>query len=327
MSKQLTTAWHRHRGGRYHGFTLVELLVVIAVIGILVALLLPAVQAAREAARRAQCKNNLKQIGIGLHLYHDTYQTFPPGYVSDLRRLPADASNYSWCTFVLPFVEQESLHDALQPNFPQTLLQALNDPIKLALAQTPLKIYRCPSDTARDLNDDRRLDPAGLNVAVASANYMGNHGTPELCVDARGIFCSESRVSLAMVQDGTSNTFLVGERAMRDLRGTGKHGAGVWVGGTRRLGQTAPDDSPLSNHGSARVNMQTGKWVDKLGNLPAFCFSSEHPGGAQFAMVDGAVRFISEEIDSQIADINNVRTWGVYQLLARRDDGQPIAEF
>lgn len=329
MKSDLSARRHHINATRFgrHGFTLVELLVVIAIIGILVALLLPAVQAAREAARRSQCKNNLKQIGLGLHLYHDVYRTFPPGYIFNARRYPGDRSNYSWCALLLPFIEQSAIHDQLQPNLPESLLQALGNPAKLQVIQSPLSVFLCPSDPSQELNVDRPLDQSGLNITVATSNYVGNHGMLNTCPSARGIFCAHSKVRLADITDGTSNTFLAGERVTRDLRGTGKHGAAIWVGAIQALGGILPDESPVGFHGAARYQMQTGDRADSPGSLPAFCFSSEHKGGALFAMSDGAVRFVSETVESQIGDINNPATWGVYQLLARRDDGQPIGDF
>ncbi|MEX0818470.1 MAG: DUF1559 domain-containing protein, partial [Pirellulaceae bacterium] len=138
---------------KHRGFTLVELLVVIAIIGILVALLLPAVQAAREAARRMQCSNNLKQLGLALHNYHDTLKTFPPGYVSNR---PGVEGSSSWCrsggvqgapwtALILPYMEQQNLHDQFNFNVPfQATSNQMAPPNSNVVI--PLDTYSCPSD-------------------------------------------------------------------------------------------------------------------------------------------------------------------------------------
>ena len=140
------------------GFTLIELLVVIAIIAILVALLLPAVQQAREAARRSQCKNNLKQIGIGMHGYHDTFSTLPPGFVR-VHAADTDKGNWGWGTFILPFMDQGALYEALSPgevdpavtNSNGSLASAVQNPAKRAEMQNALPAFRCPSDTGPTL--------------------------------------------------------------------------------------------------------------------------------------------------------------------------------
>src|SRR5687768_7712246 len=144
------------------GFTLVELLVVIAIIGVLVALLLPAVQAAREAARRSSCSNNLKQIGLGLQNYHDTYLKFPmAGFLTRPGTTPTDpgAYHHTWITGILPFMEQKPLYDTINMN-----LIAWGQPV----VATPLKILRCPSDGGYDKPSDTHN--------IAFTNYSGSEG-------------------------------------------------------------------------------------------------------------------------------------------------------
>jgi prepilin-type N-terminal cleavage/methylation domain-containing protein len=143
------------------GFTLVELLVVIAIIGILVALLLPAVQAAREAARRSECTNNLKQIGVALHNYHDTHKMFPPGWIPQTG-MPGGGSGYAWGwgTAILPFMEQASLPDQIQYG-KITIYAAAGDPAILPLMQTPIAPYRCPSDVGPPTNNWLSMNSLG----------------------------------------------------------------------------------------------------------------------------------------------------------------------
>ena len=160
------------------GFTLVELLVVIAIIGVLVGLLLPAVQAVREAARRMQCQNNLRQIGIALHNYHSAYQTLPPAYTTDANgnRL------HSWRTLILPFIEQRALHQQID------LSKPWDDPVNLPISQTVVPTYACPSTTG---------DPT-------TTTYLA-------VVDPSGIMSGSQATPFRKVLDGLSNTIMIVE--------------------------------------------------------------------------------------------------------------------
>lgn len=136
------------------GMTLIELLVVLAVIGVLIGLILPSVQSAREAARRTACCNNLKQIGIALHLYHDSHGALPPGYIANLAR-PEDSKGWGWGTMLLPFVEQSPLYGALRPE-ERSYTDVAYDYDSLPFLQTSLALYQCPSDDTSPLADGRR---------------------------------------------------------------------------------------------------------------------------------------------------------------------------
>ena len=151
----------RASGPHRAGFTLVELLVVIAIIGILIALLLPAVQAAREAARRAQCTNNLKQFGLAVHNYHDTYGSFPMGWMIDTSH-SGNPSGWGWQVYLMPFMEQGTLFDAMDPNQYSLyeVSNSLNPRNDCHILQTEIDSSRCPSDDTDSPNPNRRLSCA-----------------------------------------------------------------------------------------------------------------------------------------------------------------------
>lgn len=315
----------RCRTGR-RGFTLVELLVVIAIIGILIALLLPAVQAAREAARRSQCSNNLKQIGLALHNYHDTFKVFPPGYIDEKPSLGQDGHGWMLNTFLLPFVEQQSLHDQLNTRDRMNLANATT----LSLARTVISGYLCPSSDEIDPTQSPDLTINGQKIAVS--NYLGVMGPQDFrCGTAASgissVFYHNSTVRMRDITDGTSNTFAFAERTAH-----GKGKGGVWAG------------VPIASATSASMDCFGGAWAyESLRTALAWVISpyglingetasqtgdgpsSMHPGGCHFLLVDGSVRFVSETINaaSNTVGVN----MGTYQRLGARNDGQPVAEF
>ena len=206
-------------------FTLVELLVVIAVIGILVALLLPAVQMARESARASSCKNNLKQIGLALHNYHDLFGQLPAGWNADA---PEGVPGWGWASAILPQMEQQPLNDQMRRDLP------IEDPAKSAVRVTVIKSYLCPSDGSKPKVfaigtggfPGDNVDEASPLFDVARSNYVGVFGTFELEDDPSagdGVFFHNSQVVFATIDDGLSNTFLVGER-------DAELGGSVWSG-------------------------------------------------------------------------------------------------
>lgn len=187
---------------RRHAFTLVELLVVIAIIGVLVALLLPAVQAVREAARRMQCSNNLKQIGLALHSYHASHRTHPPGWMQ-LAIPDVDGGfgeRWAWKVFILPQLEQSALADSLNVNNGRQPMPLADD----ARAQAVVSVYLCPSDPSGDFNESYP-DPKGN--FYPKSNYPGVHGRGEevstVIGGGNGLFGKGSRVRFADITDGT----------------------------------------------------------------------------------------------------------------------------
>jgi prepilin-type N-terminal cleavage/methylation domain-containing protein/prepilin-type processing-associated H-X9-DG protein len=327
------------------GFTLVELLVVIAIIGILVALLLPAVQAAREAARRMQCSNNLKQLALACHNYHDTYKQFPPGWV--WQRGFSHYNDWGWGALVLPFVEQQPLHDEIEVGR-LTLDQSADPAIgnHRDTMRVPLAAYSCPSDIAPVVNTFRAQHPfaAGSNTpGLATSNYVGANSAfwldvlPTMSNEYAGVFEGRHGKAFRSLTDGTSNIALIGERRWERIRKDngqiGTCGAGV-VFGIRTPGY--PPYSWFDTVGIGRIKINYD-WDDDLNASAGF--SSLHPGGTQFALADGSVRFVSETIEHDLDATLQVSLGPpltphspsyvdtTFERLLAIGDGQPVGDF
>lgn len=311
-----------------HGFTLIELLVVIAIIGVLIALLLPAVQSAREAARRAQCTNNLKQLALAAHNYHDTMGTFPtalykhPAYVTDSQAW----NNASFLVLMLPQLEQQALSSAVNFNimwgsnvlfgWGTQYYGEQNSTVRTTIVNALL----CPSDDSEPI-DETNADEI-WNGRAAGSSYVGNMGDNCLaCAPAANVvdFCAAvgyrcrgpqladgggsgifwrygPRVGVTHIKDGTSNTFLLGEQIMARTRWNS------WVHANQTIGSTA---MPLNYE----INPKSvDNWTHQ------YTFRSLHPGGANFAMADGSVRFIKSTIN-----------FPVYQAVSTRAGGEVIS--
>ncbi|WP_262022547.1 DUF1559 domain-containing protein [Blastopirellula sp. J2-11] len=318
---------------RSKGFTLVELLVVIAIIGVLIALLLPAVQQAREAARRMQCSNNLKQIGLALHNYHDVAKRFPPALQLDRARVLASncpegkCGTWTWSAFILPFVEQSNLYDQLQVGkLPGEV--SLGDADRLKSAEAGFAGYRCPSSTAPELNSERKV-PAGSGgntdctdagcLEIATSSYVGSNDSYNLeRAKWDGFMGRDSEgqyVNFARITDGSSNTIAIGERAWML--------AGFSLRASTQL--IANGDTEDHSRQGYSYPAAAGRWPLNCTNNAA-CdrgFSSTHPGGALFLFVDGSVHFLAETIDHN----TNSTTNSTYEYLIRRDDGNPVSNF
>jgi len=337
-------------------FTLVELLVVIAIIGVLIALLLPAVQQAREAARRMQCTNNLKQMGIALHTFHDTYQRFPAANY-DPHYIPSNAGSPipnkylrpSFLVSILPYVEQSALYENMQTALVVNGANLINDPSVYTVVDT----YVCASDgSATIVGDDSR----------GRTNYHGCQGDVWARWDTtttRGIFSRGDgmKIRMASITDGTSNAVMVSEMVVGTAKGDRRVISGVATGvGDRKpttcLARVGADGNYTGN--VSTNSWQRGwRWYDGMAlytlmttilppNGPAcgwsveedalLTASSHHPGGANALFADGSVHFIPETIDtgnslSDVIDVDHTgaSAYGVWGALGAISDGEVVS--
>jgi prepilin-type N-terminal cleavage/methylation domain-containing protein len=321
------------RFGPKLGFTLVELLVVIAIIGILISLLLPAVQASRESARRSSCQNNIKQLALASLNFEQAKQRLPIGVASHLPREDA----WGWGAFLLPFIEQNELFQSLTPDSPTTFLEALADPAKRGIVQTRIPLMICPSDNAPPLNSARPMNANGTTVELATANYVGIRGLDWISrPDGGGAFNSGTSVTLRSITDGLSKTLLFGEKAFSN-KGFGMRRSSVWAGGTVcSVAACATRFLECSSAvlSSTRYKIDSGEllYLDSLDApglvryAPNAC-SSNHGGVVVYAFCDGAVRDIAESIESFVGDPADPASWGLYQKLGQKNDGQVIGAY
>jgi len=337
------------------GFTLIELLVVIAIIAVLVALLLPAVQQAREAARRSTCKNNLKQIGLALHNYHDTYRMFPGASYEHgtLGGTEGTHGNWAWGAMILPFLDQSPLFNQL--NVGTTLPEvATSNAALLDAMQKPYPAFLCPSDSAPgDVNSRRRVPASGSSganctsgcVEISISNYVGmnNSGVVDR-TNANGLFVWASNRAnnnivtrrIRDVTDGTSNTLAVGERSWKraSQTGTEEYYASVifMTNGNSEGNQDRQGVPMVAAGGRYGIN-----WFNVGTPRGRYAVTSNHTGGAQFLLADGSVRFISENIDhSNNGCSNGQNGWSpacnpivndTYERLIAIQDGQTVGDF
>jgi prepilin-type N-terminal cleavage/methylation domain-containing protein len=306
-------------------FTLVELLVVIAIIAVLIGLLLPAVQRIRESAFRMRCLNNLKQIGLALHQYHDVNSRFPPGYynppppsVASLDSRSFDRPSlaiydssvdpgWGWAAYILPYIEQTNLYQQIQFDV------ATGSPVHDAVRTTSIAMYNCPSDSL--IGVFTVLDRRNRSICDAFTNsYAGCFGAniylgiqPDL---GDGVFFRNSKVRILDIKDGTSSTFLVGERAAMFAQGP-------WVGaistGTIRTSPGAPVWGTHIYPSSVLTLARSGlKPLFDIYDQPYDWFSA-HPNLIQFLFADGSARPMQAST-----------TPDVMQALATRDGGEAV---
>jgi prepilin-type N-terminal cleavage/methylation domain-containing protein/prepilin-type processing-associated H-X9-DG protein len=268
-------------------FTLVELLVVIAIIAVLVGLLLSAVQNVRAAAARLKCQNNVKQLALALHQYHDAHHALPPGHRSLLNR---DLMPFSgWTLSVLPYVEQQALYEQARQAYRSNPVPFFNPP-HTGFA-TVVGVFVCPSDPRAATSQVSMR----TQHTVAFTCYLGVSGRDYSTRD--GVLHQDSRLNLLSISDGTSNTLLIGERppshdfqygwwyagAGQRLTGSAEMILGVREANLQRIASGSPC-------GPGHYPFRPSRFDDPCG---MFHFWSPHPGGANFALCDGSVRFLS----------------------------------
>jgi prepilin-type N-terminal cleavage/methylation domain-containing protein len=278
-----------------NGFTLIELLVVIAIIGVLVSLLLPAVQKVREASNRTKCSNNLKQMCIGLHNYAGIFGSFPSAYAS----VDKDPG-WGWASMALPFIEQDTLYNAAGVAT-KKFGNGSNPALPNSYTQMKLNIFRCPSDPAPDLNPFKK-DHALSNYRSVAGAVKETNWYPD--IDYGGVFYHNSKIRPAQITDGMSNVVAIGE-CIYDV-GSGKRAA-IWPG----MHGVYP---PIG--GSAHIS-DVMWWINEstsfVNGSDSQAFSSRHPGGAFFGFCDGSTRFFREGGNPE-----------VLRWLADRDDGNVV---
>jgi prepilin-type N-terminal cleavage/methylation domain-containing protein/prepilin-type processing-associated H-X9-DG protein len=311
---------------RRSGFTLIELLVVIAIIAILIGLLVPAVQKVREAASRAQCLNNLKQVGVALHNYHGDRKRFPPGVVSQLAdptwvmppgncnaEAPDLGPGWSYLAALLPYVEQSALYQSIRFDLPIT------DPANAAVRRTPVALYVCPSDTPpRVVNVYDCGSPPSVSAQptvlsdVAVCSYVGvlgggkdNPPDPNYaCYEWQpfnGCFHRNRAIRIADITDGTSNTVGVGERDS----GFVESGWPGVIPGQELIYNAATQPAPYNpalppcqnwRPAITAVVVHSRQYTLNAPNGSPASFHSAHPGGGNFLFMDGSCRFIDNSI-------------------------------
>jgi len=320
---------------RSSGFTLIELLVVIAIIAVLISLLLPAVQQAREAARRSDCKNRLKQLGLALHNYHDTHMVFPPGeIITGMECPPANSARRGapWTVLILPYLDETPRYQAF--DFEESFCSNANETAgQLNEVQQikPLSKYQCPSDP-----NARPSEP--------NTNYRGVQGggpdSARRCVSSsrrfffdNGTLFQNSRIGMRDITDGASNTLLVGESRWWFMMGKNT-GYGIdknvgtyqtWASAIRNAGASGnvntvaaavdPINAPAYDYDPANGPYSSNYSLGNIVGTHTHSFGSWHVGGCHATLGDGSVRFLNQNMDIV-----------TYHHLGQRNDGVPLGE-
>lgn len=341
------------------GFTLVELLVVIAIIGVLVALLLPAVQSAREAARRSQCSNNLKQLALAMHNYNDAFGVLAAGVVNNYANAAgqpdSNQASWGWGALILPYIEQSAMQQQLgvgrvNPNEYQDGRVSPSTGLSLRDASLAIRTFLCPADASPKLNDSSRWSRNGSNPWVASpagaaprSNYNACFGHNRLRVwndpsypnIATGGFkysgggAGNGNVRFANITDGTTNSIMYGERTYT-LKGV-KFYPGTWVGARSGAHEDAGEDvwfalrGPI-NGAQGGINVSNPDASDVRLWSRQEGLSSPHPGGVMVALYDASVRFLPETIDFVFTSDGDPVADRVLERLAHISDGNPVSD-
>ena len=297
-------------------FTLIELLVVISIIAVLIGLLLPAVQKVREAANRTKCKNNLKQIGLAMHNYHASRNSFPPGFTSRAAALngPSLGPGWGWGTYLLPYLEQDNVYRLID------LTKDIANPVNAQARVMSLPVFLCPSDSPESTTITVRNGAGNAICDVAFANYVGVAGVNEVSAypdnsnGLPGVLLRNSRVKVTDIRDGSSNTLLVGERAwmwgskVRSPQTT-------WVGAVTgavipqtlnpALGVEAEGVLCLTNSGTSAEARVPNNSLDHVEDA-----NSNHPQGVNFLFADGSVQSIQNTISPDVWAALTTRSGG-----------------
>ncbi len=328
-----------HFSNRRKGFTLIELLVVIAIIAILIGLLVPAVQKVREAAARTQCINNMKQMGVALHAFHDVNKRMPPGCAADIPPFGTGGSDWgsSWKVHILPYIEQGAIYNkwVFSGASGYTNTNNMNQ-----LASLTISVYRCPSTTLPDFSPYTNSGTSGNLMFTCYTGIAGSYadtgvvgGSNGGLNSCQGILYAHSKVRMTDITDGTSSTIMVGEQSnhLRDannniilggygaITSAGPHG---WCMGSNSTGTAGtPNNDRTFNCQTTRYTInQISAWSLGSGGIgdntgPNMPLSSMHPGGCNLLFGDGTVRFWS-----------NSTPLLTLQYASCRNDGQIYAE-
>jgi prepilin-type N-terminal cleavage/methylation domain-containing protein len=325
---------------RRDGFSLVELLVVMAILALLVGMLMPAIQAARESARQAQCRNRLRQIGIALVDYETTHGLFPPGYVttvvketpptapatppgtpnpSGIRRWDAppptlrvepSQPGWSWLAYLLPFLEENALWARID------LSTAVEDPQNADIRTAPLWIANCPSDDGSGEFTvlDEINNPLGRSATNSYVACFGSYGLINTDPDSgNGLFQRNSRISEKDITDGLSKTIAIGERAAMFAKAPW---AGVLTGGTCQTTAGAPVYSSMTEKAPAMILARIGNRTLNSPYSEPYDFFSPHVGKVFFVFADTSVHGLTTEVDLQ-----------VLHALATRNGGEDVGDY